>query len=58
MTSFRVGSDSLSCRHSLDEVVQSATNLLNCTVIHVIPVHRMSNSLLKLRYIFLSVIFP
>lgn len=52
VTSLRVGSDSLSCWHSLNEVVQLATNLLNCTVIHIIPVHRMLNSLLKLRYIF------
>lgn len=52
MTALQGGSDSLSSQHSLGKVVQLATNLLNCTVIHVILVHRMSNSLLKLRYIF------
>lgn len=57
MTACWVGSNSSSSRHSLGKVVQLATNLLSCAVIHVILVHRMSNSLLKSRYI-LSVMVP
>lgn len=52
MTALWVGSDSSNSRHSVSRVVQPATNLLNCTVIHVILVYRMSSSLLKSRYTF------